>query len=637
MVRFRTLVFVTILFVVVPGMAGIWYETSLTDFSDGIFNANVYIIAWGKVKSKQDAIYDLNEDGHPDIIVCNMHDNYNFNTPSFIYWGSDFGYSANNRTELPTIGATGNSVADLNEDGYLDIVFSSYTTEENTNSSIYWGSANGYSSNNVTYLPTKGAHGNYVADLNDDRYLDIIFANYGSRYYHDVPSYIYWGSASGYSPSNRTMLPTHGGISCSVADLNDDGHLDIVFSNRATSEPNYNIYSYIYWGSSSGYSPANKDSLYTEGAYGNAIADLNGDSYLDIVFCNHYNGSSYCCNSYIYWGNASGFSNSNKTVLPTLSANSASVADLNKDGYSDIVFANWRDDISHAVNSYIYWGSSNGYSITNRTELPTYGATGVMIGKVSDNGSGGGKYLDIVFTGLGESYIYYGSESGYSPSNLVTLPCTYGHLSTKNIGNVENRSGNEYYYSSVFDAGVITDWNTANWTADVPVGASLNVMVRTGNMPIPDATWSEWQNIANGSEIPDVLNSRYIQYQVVKTRNDLLVLPSLDEISITYTPLGVEEKSTLVVYPRISTVSSPRGKNITINYQLPVNGFISLKIYGVNGNLIKTLISGEEKSGAHSITWNGRDHRQKEVGAGVYFIHFVLGEYNLMKKIVLIK
>ncbi len=269
----------------------------------------------------------------------------------------------------------------------------------------------------------------------------MILFFYGSRYYHDVPSYIYWESANGYSVTNRTELATIGGISCSVADLNCDGYLDIVFSNRQTSEPNWNIHSYIYWGSASGYTPGNRDSLYTEGAYGNTIADLNEDGYLDIIFCNHYNGYSHCCNSYNYWGSSTGYSNNNKTELPTLNANSASVADLNKDGYLDIVFANWRDDMSFAVNSYIYWGSSDGYNATNRTELPTYAATGVMIGKVSNSGGGGGNYLDIVITGFGKTYIYYGSESGYGPSNMMTLPCTYGHLSTKNIGNIENRRG----------------------------------------------------------------------------------------------------------------------------------------------------------------------------------------------------
>lgn len=51
--------------------------------------------------------------------------------------------------------------------------------------------------------------------------------------------------------------------------------------------------------------------------------------------------------------------------------------DLNQDGYADIVFANSTDGSTANVDSYIYWGSGEGYSPANRSGLPVQRAVGV--------------------------------------------------------------------------------------------------------------------------------------------------------------------------------------------------------------------------------------------------------------------
>ena len=105
--------------------------------------------------------------------------------------------------------------------------------------------------------------------------------------------------------------------------------------------------------------------------------DLDGDGYPELVHSNNRSSNSdYTVNSYVYRGSASGFSTSRRYELPTESTYRHATADLDGDGYKEIIFSNYYDGSSYAVDSYIYWGSSSGYSSSDRTDLPVNGAWG---------------------------------------------------------------------------------------------------------------------------------------------------------------------------------------------------------------------------------------------------------------------
>ena len=55
-----------------------------------------------------------------------------------------------------------------------------------------------------------------------------------------------------------------------------------------------------------------------------------------------------------------------------------------------------------------------------------------------------------------------------------------------------------------------------------------------------------------------------------------------------------------------------------INYQLPKTGQVSLKIYNISGQLVKTLVNREQGAGSYSVQWDGRDESGQAVANGVY-------------------
>ena len=509
---------------------------------------------------------DLNGDGYLDLTFGNHFNGVTSKINSYIYWNSAAGYSSSSRTDLPTIGAAGTSAADLNGDGYLDLVFSnSMDTKLMTNtyvyhnykvnSYVYWGakvgSTTGFSPNNKTELPTLGSTGHSVADLNRDGYLDIVFSNGFDGSSGKINSYIYWGSSSGFSVTNRGELPTLGtdGLSHAprnvIADLNGDGYLDIVFANH-TDGSTYKVNSYIYWGSSSGFSKSSRAELPTSGASGCSVADLNGDGNLDIVFSNHTDGSTHKIDSYAYWGSKSGFSASNRVSLPTIGAAGNSVADLDGDGYLDIVFSNHREGKTKKLDSYIYWGSASGYSVSKRTSLPTSGATGNVVADLDGDGD-----LDIAFVSQDDgsswavsSVIYWGSTSGFSSSNKKGLSTVGGAGVTMSSdpGNVFDRKGEHEFTSRVHDAQIANPkFVTLTLTMTQPKNTSIKVQVRSGSTTaaVSGATWygpssAGGYYTAASTALNSVHNgNRYIQYRAVMT-NDFGNTPVLDKVTLSY-------------------------------------------------------------------------------------------------------
>jgi hypothetical protein len=207
-------------------------------------------------------------------VFSNQFDGSSWSPKSYIYWGSGSGYSRSDRTGLSTNGAYGNAVGDLNRDGYPDLVFScEYDgTSYDTDSMVFWGSATGYSDGNRALLPTRGAHECTVADLNADGWPDLVFSNFYTGTSHTVDVYIYWGSSSGFSTAGRQGLPAVGCTGTIAEDFNGDGWLDLFVSNFVADPSNYNMDSYIYWGSSGGFSAANRTSIAGHGAIGAGAA-----------------------------------------------------------------------------------------------------------------------------------------------------------------------------------------------------------------------------------------------------------------------------------------------------------------------------------------------------------------------------
>ena len=74
-----------------------------------------------------------------------------------------------------------------------------------------------------------------------------------------------------------------------------------------------------------------------------------------------------------------------------------------------------------------------------------------------------------------------------------------------------------------------------------------------------------------------------------------------------------------------------------INYQLPEDSFVDLKIYNVRGQEVATLVSGMVNAGYQSVIWQGKDNQGVIQPTGIYFVKMDSDLYQKTRKIVLLK
>ena len=82
---------------------------------------------------------------------------------------------------------------------------------------------------------------------------------------------------------------------------------------------------------------------------------------------------------------------------------------------------------------------------------------------------------------------------------------------------------------------------------------------------------------------------------------------------------------------------NPFNNSTTIHYQLYKTNIVSLDIYNVLGQKVRTLINDLQQTGEYHITWDGRDDKDFELPSGEYIIQMKSGDISRICKIVMQK
>jgi hypothetical protein len=126
------------------------------------------------------------------------------------------------------------------------------------------------------------------------------------------------------------------------------------------------------------------------------IGDVDSDGWLDLVCPSYRTRSSRNTLSRIFLGRPAGFSSDHAISLPTNSGAGSIISDFNFDGYPDVFFYCHRSGGDpervgaygdHLTDSFLYWGSAQGFHPDKRLGVPGRGPHfdfGVDLGNIYD-------------------------------------------------------------------------------------------------------------------------------------------------------------------------------------------------------------------------------------------------------------
>ncbi|MCI0481417.1 MAG: T9SS type A sorting domain-containing protein, partial [Candidatus Dadabacteria bacterium] len=75
-----------------------------------------------------------------------------------------------------------------------------------------------------------------------------------------------------------------------------------------------------------------------------------------------------------------------------------------------------------------------------------------------------------------------------------------------------------------------------------------------------------------------------------------------------------------------------------IKFDLKEKGLVTLKVYNVAGQLVRTLVNEvrDAKIG-HEVTWDGKNDRGGAVASGIYFYKMDTKDFSQTKKMVMLR
>jgi hypothetical protein len=116
-------------------------------------------------------------------------------------------------------------------------------------------------------------------------------------------------------------------------------------------------------------------------------------------------------------------------------------------------------------------------------------------------------------------------------------------------------------------------------------------------------------------------------------------LDSIQQISFQSSVTDVTKQGSTL--PKQFSVSqnypNPFNPSTIINYALPRSSLVTIKIYNVLGQEVRTLVNSELQAGNYTVQWNGDNNTGRSVASGIYIYRVAAGQTVKTMKMMYLK
>lgn len=570
---------------------------------------------------------------------------------------------------------------DYDNDGDLDIIISGLTDTKEFLTKIYRNDLGDFTDIQAPLIQLWTERGVAWGDYDNDGDFDLaIQGRVDTTGFNNVTK-IYRNDYGNFIDINAPLMGLCGG-SVIWADFDNDGLLDLLISGSPDNGSTF--YTKIYKNTEANFVDINVNLL---GVWGSSIAagDYDNDGDLDILLTGygHYSTITRLYRNELQNGGLSFID----TYAQLQAVNSSAVAwgDYNNDGYLDITLSG----ISFGVPITKIYKNNNGSSFTDiNAQLKPVAVSALAWGDYDNDGD-----LDLTVSG-GEDFWYgtnpttkiYRNDSGMFVDIEANITGTWfgsliwgdydqdGKLDLLMTGGTVSRPyfhylGPFYPVTKVYknnspdsntppttpnNLSIIISqgkpqltWNAS--TDNQTASKALTYNIRVGKTPGGHEIISPIANVSTGyRRTPKFGNQIFMKNWVIKNLppgtyywsvqavdNAFAGSAFAAEQSFTVTSSGGIEGNKPYEFNLHQNYPNPFNPSTTIEFSLPEDAIVTLKIYNLLGQEVATLLDNEEYSGGdHSIGFYAHN-----LSSGIYFYKIVSnnGRYQGFKKMLLLK
>ncbi len=95
---------------------------------------------------------------------------------------------------------------------------------------------------------------------------------------------------------------------------------------------------------------------------------------------------------------------------------------------------------------------------------------------------------------------------------------------------------------------------------------------------------------------------------------------------------GISHEDVIKGFELFQNYPNPFNPETKIRYTLPLNGYVTLKIYNILGVEIETLVNNIQPAGIYEVNFNAGN-----LASGIYLYHLKAGSFTAVKKLILLR